>query len=108
MTTGNKAVFNFKPVTEKDIMKQITAVENKESFGNDEISYGYLKKMKRWISKEMAAIMNLSLEVKSYPASWKIARVKPLFKGEGCDRHNPKSYRPVALLSGMSRIMEAI
>ena len=69
MTTGNKAVFNFKPVTEKDIMKQITAVENKESFGNDEISYGYLKKMKRWISKEMAAIMNLSLEVKSYPAS---------------------------------------
>ena len=64
--------------------------------------------MSRWISKEMAAIMNLSLKIKSYPASWKIARVKPLFKGEGCDRHNPKSYRPVALLSGMSRIMEAI
>mgnify|MGYP002628791536 FL=1 len=34
--------------------------------------------------------------------------MKPLFKGEGCDRHDPKSYRPVALLSGMSRIMEAI
>ena len=31
-----------------------------------------------------------------------------LFKGEGCDRHSPKSYRPVALLSGMSRIMKAI
>ena len=34
--------------------------------------------------------------------------MKPLFKGEGCHRHNPKSYIPVALLSGMSRIMEAI
>jgi hypothetical protein len=34
--------------------------------------------------------------------------VKPLFKGEGCDRHAPKSYRPVALLSAISRIMEAI
>ena len=108
MTKGNKGTFSFKPVTEKDVRKQIAAVANKESFGNDEISYGYLKKMSRWISKEMAAIMNHSLEVKTYPASWKIARVKPLFKGEGCDRHDPKSYRPVALLSGMSRIMEAI
>ena len=50
-------------------MKQIAAVEKKESFGNDEILYGYLKKMNRWISKEMAAIMNLSLEVKSYPTA---------------------------------------
>ena len=34
--------------------------------------------------------------------------MKPLFKGEGCERTAPKSYRPVALLSGMSSIMEAI
>ena len=108
MTKGNRAVFSFSRITREEVVKQITAVENKESFWNDEISYGYLKKMSKWISKEMTAIMNLSLEVKSYPSSWKIARVKPLFKGEGCDRHSPKSYRPVALLSGMSRIMEAI
>ena len=88
--------------------KQIKAAANKESFGNDEISYGYLKKMSYWISGEMTSIMNLSLDVGSYPTSWKIARVKPLYKGDGCDRHQPKSYRPVALLSGMSRIMEAI
>ena len=64
--------------------------------------------MSRWISGEMTEIMNLSIEVKRYPNQWKVARVKPLFKGEGCDRHEPKSYRPVALLSSMSRIMEAI
>ena len=89
-------------------MKQIATVDNKESFGNDEISYGFLKKMSRWISREIAAIINLSLDVRSYPWSWKIARVKPLYKGDGCDRHDPKSYRPVALLSAMSRIMEAL
>ena len=60
-----------------------------------------------WISGEMVEIMNLSLEVKRYPSTWKVARVKPLFKGEGCDRNAPKSYRPVALLSAISRIMEA-
>ena len=64
--------------------------------------------MCKLISGEMVEIMNLSLEVNRYPSTWKVARVKPLFKGEGCDRNAPKSYRPVALLSAISRIMEAI
>ena len=73
LTQGNKAVFSFKRVTKEEVMKQIASVDNKESFGNDEISYGFLKKMSRWIAGEMAAIMNLSLDVRSYPGSWKIA-----------------------------------
>ena len=108
MTKGNKSIFRFRKITKAEVEKQIRSVGNKESFGNDEISYGFLKKMSPWISGELTAIMNLSLELGSYPKSWKIARVKPLFKGEGCSRHDPKSYRPVALLSGMSRIMEGI
>ena len=59
----------------------------------------------KWISQELTYIINLSLETRSYPASWKIAWVKPLFKGEGCNQTEPKSFRPVALLSGMARIM---
>ena len=66
--------------------ENIADVDNKESFGDDGISYGFLKKMSRWISQEMTDIMNMSLEIKIYPTRWKIARVKPLFKGEGCDR----------------------
>ena len=108
MTKGNKGVFSFKKITKSEVENQIRNVDNKESFGHDAISYGFLKKMSRWISGEMAEIMNLSLEIKRYPRIWKVARVKPLFKGEGCNRHEPKSYRPVALLSGISRIMEAI
>ena len=52
--------------------------------------------------------MNFCLEIRVYPTMWRIARVKPLFKGDGCDRMAPKSYRPVALLSAMPRIMEAL
>ena len=39
-------------------------VENKESFGHDKISYGFIKKMCRWISGELTEIINLSLEVR--------------------------------------------
>ena len=108
LTAGNKAVFSFRKVTREQVKKQIQKVDNKESFGHDSISYGFLKKMSKWIVGELTEIMNLSLETKYYPESWKIARVKPLFKGEGSDRQAPKAYRPVALLSGMSRIMEAL
>ena len=108
MTRGNKAVFNFRKVTVREVEEQINKVDNKESFGNDNISYGFLKKMKRWIVEEIMEIINLSLEVKKYPTRWKIARVKPLYKGEGCDRQAPKSFRPVALLAAISRITEAL
>ena len=108
LTSGNKAVFGFSKGTKEQVQKQIQKVDNKESFGNDRISYGFLKKMSKWIAKELTEIMNLSLEVKCYPECWKVARVKPLFKGEGSDRQAPKAYRPVALLSGMSRIFEAL
>ena len=103
-----EAVFTWKKVTQKEVEEKISEVDNKESFGEDGISYGFIKKMSAWISKELTEIMNLSLEIRVYPRRWRIARVKPLFKGDGCDRTAPKSYRPVALLSAMSRIMEAL
>ena len=108
MTRGNKAIFNFRKVSVREVEKQIQKVDNKESFGHDKISYGFLKKMKRWIVVEITEIINLSLEVKRYPARWKIARVKPLHKGGERDRQAPKSFRPVALLAAISRIAEAL
>ena len=90
-----------------EVEAKIADVDNKESFGDDKISYAFLKMMSKWISKEMMEIMNWSIEIKIYPARWKLARVKPLYKGEG-DRTEPKSFRPVALLSVLSRVMEAM
>ena len=108
MTKGNKGVFSFRKVTQSEVKQQILKVDNKESFGHDRISYGFIKKISKWIVVEVTEIINLSLEVRRYPKNWKIARVKPHFKGEGCDRHAAKSFRPVALLSALSRITEAL
>ena len=108
LTKGNQAVFRFKKVTKKEVEAQIRKVDNKESFGHDKISYGFLKKMLPCIAEEMKEIINLSLDIGKYPGRWKIARVKPMYKGSCCDRQAPKSYRPVALLSATSRIMESL
>ena len=108
MTKSNRAVFNFRKVTVKVVKQKIKDVDNKESFGHDKVSYGFLKKMSKWVASEITEIINLSLDVKVYPQSWKIARVKPLYKGDGCDRYTPKSFRPVALLAAVSRITESL
>ena len=108
MTKSNRASFDFRKVTLAEVKKKITEVENKVSFGQDNISYGFLKKISKWVVHEINEIINLSLEIGRYPKNWKIARVKPLYKSDGCDRHAPKLFRPVALLSAVLRITESI
>ena len=108
LTRGNRGVFTWRKITKMEVEEKISDVDNKESFGEDGISYAFLKKMSKWISQDMTDIMNMSLDIRIYPARWRIARVKPLFKGEGCERTDPKSFRPVALLSAISRGMEGI
>ena len=95
-------IFNFRKVTITEVKKQIIKVDNKESFGHDRISYE--KKISKWVVGEITEIINLSLELKTYPEGWKIVKVKPRFKGEGYDGQAAKSFRPVALLSAIARI----
>ena len=71
MTKENTGVFKFAKITKKEVTNQIKKVENKESFGHDKISYGFIKKMSKWISGELTEKINLSLEVKKYPKKWK-------------------------------------
>ena len=52
--------------------------------------------------------MNLSVEASSFPDIWKVAKVVPLLKSATCDPLSPKSYRPVALLPVLSKIIEKI
>ena len=64
--------------------------------------------MSKWIVSDIKEITYLSLKVKVYPRTWKIARVKPLYNGDGCDCQAPKSFRPVALLAAVSQIIESL
>ena len=69
MTKGNRGVFRFNKITKKEVEEQIKKVDNKESFGHEKISYGFIKKMSRWISGELTKIMNLNS--KSIPRNGK-------------------------------------
>ena len=108
LTAGNCGRFEFREVTEKEVKKAISKVDDKESFGVDLISYGCLKKLKDYISAPLTEIINMSIRYAKYPRCWTTARIKPIWKGKGNDKSEAKSFRPVALLPACGRIMEGL
>ena len=50
-------------------------------------------------------ILNLSIQSRKFPTKWKIAKIVPLYRGKG-SKLDPKSYRPVAILPILSKVLE--
>ena len=65
-----------------------------------------LKSCKESITKPLCLLFNKSLRLKVYPESWKLAHVLPLFKKD--DPSVTSNYRPVSLLSCVSKIFERV
>ena len=60
------------------------------------------------LMKAISAIFVAPVKLGKFPSRWKSSRIKPLWKGEGNARKKTNSYRPVALLSAMGRLLKGI
>ena len=79
-TTGNTNKFDFKGLTEQQVARKIEKALNKESFCDDKISYGVLKRLPKWIVPELTRIFNMSLQLSTFPDAGKVGRIMPLYK----------------------------
>ena len=77
------------------------------SAGVDEVPMCVLKRVGPLLAPEIAALAHAVLREGWWPPQWKDAIVHPLYKGKGC-RQDPTSYRPVALLPAIARLVERI
>ena len=94
----------LKAVHPDDINKIISKLSNKKSCGLDNIDSFCIKLVKDELVPALTHITNLSIQQKLFPMQWKRAKVIPLHKKD--DKNSPKNYRPVALLSVFSKIVE--
>ena len=81
-------------------------MKNKQSAGHDDISNFILKGVISSIADPLAHIFNASIFSGVFPEQMKIAKVIPLFK-KG-DKLDPSNYRPISLLSTLSKILEKL
>lgn len=94
------------PATENEIFNVIMSLRNSNSSGIDNISSNMLKSVVNFITGPLTYLINWSLNTGIFPEVLKTAKVVPIFK-KG-NRQCVENYRPISLLSAVSKILEKI
>ena len=96
--------FNLKHATEEFVYKELCSLNISKSTGLDGIPARFLKDAAPILKVPVTFLINLSISEGQVPDELKMAKVKPLFKKN--DRLKPENYRPVSILSIVSKVLE--
>ena len=94
------------PCTESEVLKLIGQLPRKASGGHDNISNILLKEIGPTILPVLVEIFNESIKNGIFPNTMKLAEVIPLYKGK--ERYIESHYRPISLLTTISKLLEKI
>ena len=94
-------------VTPKMVRKVVMNLDFSKASGPDCIPVVVLKNCEPELSYILAELFNKCLKVSCFPDCWKVSSVVPVFKNVG-ERSTAKSYRPVSLLSVVSKVFEKL
>ena len=106
LTKRYQLTFEFETVHEETIFEHIKELKNKNSTGKDGISSKLLKTIKTILIKPLTLIFNQLLITGIFPERLKLAKVLPLYKKD--DKVLLNNYRPISLLSVISKIFDRI
>ena len=88
------------------VKKQLLGLDTTKATGPDDIPALVLKTAAPELATPLARLFQLCFDRGHMPAQWKCANVIPCYK-KG-DKHTPGNYRPISLLSIISKVMEKL
>ena len=88
----------------EEVTKSLRAIDPSKACGPDQIPGRLLKECASEIAPSLTRLINLSLRVGRVPQEWKRANIVPVLK-KG-NKEDVKNYRPISLLSLISKIAE--
>ena len=94
-------------ITGQEVLNTINRLNPNKSTGPDQIPVKIIKLVALIIADPLSKLFNKSIETGRFPQTWKVANVKPIFKNKGSPAE-VEGYRPISLLSCMSKIFEKI
>ena len=102
--TSGQDPFVIPYLSVSELGKYISRLENKTSSGLDGISNQLLKLSFLYVIDSLTYVFNLCIEKNVFPSELKKTKVVPL--PEPTDKTNPTNYRPISLLSVLSKLLE--
>ena len=94
-------------ITPKMVKKVITNLDSSKASGPDCIPVVVLKNCESEPTYIHTRLLNKCLKEFCFPDCWKVSSVVPVFKNVG-ERSTAKNYRPVSLLSVVSKVFEKL
>ena len=101
---SNQRVIRLKPLKVEEVSNIMKNQQRKMSTGIDSINNKIVKVCHEQLSYPMTLVINKSIEEQIVPTAYKKAKIVPLFKKGAANECG--NYRPVSLLSALSKILE--
>ena len=96
--------FTFRSVSEDTVCGYLKRFDSKKATGYDNIPGRIIKLACNEIAPPLTKIINTSIEHNSFPDTLKKAEIGPVYKKD--DRLVKNNYRPVSVLTGISKVFE--
>ena len=103
---GRKLSLSSKFVTVKKVESLLLSLKNKTSTSMDQLDNYAVKLAAHHIAGPLHHVITLSVLQEKFPTSWKYTKIVPLHKKKSPLKR--ENYRPVAILSPLSKVLEKI
>ena len=106
-TTIRKGIgaFDLPRITQKRVVELLLSIPTHKATGDDGISAKILRIAAPAIAPSLTKLLNYCLSAQTFPTIWKIAKVTPVFKGNGSS-NDKNNYRPISVLPILSKVLE--
>jgi hypothetical protein len=103
---GKKFSFGF--ANAERISRVFAGLKTSSALGTEGIPVSVLKMGSEVLAGPVSHLVNMSLLAGVFPSAFKTALIHPVYKGGGKARNDPTSYRPVAILCALSKVLETV
>lgn len=94
--------------TVAEVAVAVRTFKNNKAPGSDLVEVAVMKAACKVIPGQLVKLYNGCLQWGVFPSVWKEGSLRVLLKDEGRDERDPKSYRPICLLSVVGKLFEKL